>query len=47
LKDVATSVELMNQKLQAAGLQSDNRHVSKEERAAEFMQRPDRPVIWQ
>lgn len=47
LKDVATSVELMNQKLQAAGLQSDNRHVSKEERAAEFMQRPDRPVLWQ
>jgi hypothetical protein len=47
LKDVSTSVELMNQKLQAAGLQSDNRHVSKEERAAEFMQRPDRAVIWQ
>ncbi len=46
LKDVATSVDLMNQKMQAAGLQSDNRHKSKEERATEFMERPDRPVIW-
>lgn len=47
LKDVALAVELMKQKLEAAGLQSDNRHVSKEERASEFMKRPDRPVIWQ
>ena len=46
LKDVATSVELMNQKMQAAGLQADPRHKSKEERAAEFMERPDRAVIW-
>jgi hypothetical protein len=47
LKDVSTSVELMNAKMQAAGLVSDNRHLSKEERAAEFMERPDRAVIWQ
>jgi hypothetical protein len=47
LKDVATSVDLMRQKMEAAGLKSDGRHVSKEERAAEFMQSPDKPVIWQ
>jgi|APLak6261675434_1056106.scaffolds.fasta_scaffold00789_2 hypothetical protein len=47
LKDVATAVDLMKQKMVAAGLKSDDRHLSKEERAAEFMTRPDRPVIWQ
>ncbi len=46
VKDVATSVDLMNQKMKAAGLEPDNRHKSKEERAAEFMERPDRPLIW-
>lgn len=46
LKDVATSVDLMNQKMKAAGLEPDNRHKSKEERAAEFMERPDRPIMW-
>jgi hypothetical protein len=47
LKDVKTAVDLMKARMEAAGLQSDGRHVSKEGRAAEFMQRPDRPVIWQ
>ncbi len=47
LKDVATAVDMMKLKMQSAGLKSDDRHLSKEERAAEFMQRPDRPVIWQ
>lgn len=46
LKDVATSVELMKQKMDAAGLKADDRHLSKEERASEFMTRPDRPVLW-
>ncbi|HEY0880043.1 MAG TPA: hypothetical protein VGD87_00870, partial [Archangium sp.] len=47
LTDVKHAVELMKQKMEGAGLKSDDRHVSKEERAAEFMKRPDRPVIWQ
>jgi hypothetical protein len=47
LKDVATAVELMKQKMEGAGLKADNRHLAKEERAAEFMKRPDRPIIWQ
>jgi hypothetical protein len=47
LKDVKTAVDLMNTKMVAAGLQADNRHLSKEERAAEFMKRPDRPIVWQ
>ncbi len=47
LKDVATAVELMKAKMEGAGLKADNRHLAKEERAAEFMKRPDRPVIWQ
>ncbi len=47
LKDVANAVNLMKEKMTAAGLKSDDRHLSKEERATEFMRRPDRPVIWQ
>ncbi|MDP2270355.1 MAG: hypothetical protein Q8N23_30185 [Archangium sp.] len=47
LKDVATAVDLMKAKMEGAGLKADNRHLAKEERAAEFMKRPDRPVIWQ
>lgn len=47
LKDVTSAVDLMKQKMQAAGLKSDDRPLSKEGRAAEFMTRPDRPVIWQ
>lgn len=47
LKDVEAAVNLMKQRMEAAGLKSDDRHLSKEERAAEFMERPDRPVIWQ
>lgn len=47
LKDVASAVDLMKAKMEGAGLKPDNRHLAKEERAAEFMKRPDRPVIWQ
>lgn len=47
LKDVKTAVDLMKGTMEKAGLQSDNRHLSKEERAGEFITRPDRPVIWQ
>jgi hypothetical protein len=47
LKDVKSAVDLMKAKMVAAGLQSDDRHASKEERAAEFMKRPDRPIVWQ
>ncbi|MFZ5439389.1 MAG: hypothetical protein ACOZQL_05235 [Myxococcota bacterium] len=47
LKDVANAVELMKEKMVAAGLEPDDRHLSKEERATEAMRRPDRPVIWQ
>lgn len=47
LKDVATAVSLMKEKMNAAGLKSDDRMLSKEERAAEFIRSPDRPVIWQ
>lgn len=47
LKDVAQAVELMKEKMVAAGLEPDNRFLSKEERATEAMRRPDRPVIWQ
>ncbi|MFO0597890.1 MAG: hypothetical protein U0228_21490 [Myxococcaceae bacterium] len=46
LKDVSTSVELMKSKMTQAGLVDDGRHVSKEERASEFMKQPDRPIIW-
>lgn len=47
LKDVATAVDMMKAKMESAGLKSDGRHLSKEERAAEFMKRPDRPIVWQ
>lgn len=47
LKDVTAAVELMKAKMESAGLKSDDRHASKEERAAEFMTRPDRPIVWQ
>ncbi len=47
LKDVKTAVDLMKAKMEGAGLKADNRHLAKEERASEFMKRPDRPVIWQ
>lgn len=46
LKDVSEAVALMKEKMVAAGLEPDDRHASKEERATEFMRRPDRPVIW-
>lgn len=46
LKDVANAVNLMKEKMNEAGLKSDDRHLAKEERAAEFMRRPDRPIIW-
>lgn len=46
LKDVANAVGLMKEKMAEAGLKSDDRHLAKEERAAEFMRRPDRPIIW-
>ncbi len=47
LKDVSQAVELMKEKMVAAGLQPDNRHLSKEERATEALRRPDRPIVWQ
>lgn len=47
LKDVSQAVELMKEKMVAAGLESDPRFMSKEERASEAIRRPDRPVIWQ
>jgi hypothetical protein len=46
LADVEQVVQLMKERMIAAGLEPDDRHASKEERAAEFMRRPDRPVIW-
>lgn len=46
LGDVSQVVELMKEKMLAGGLELDPRLASKEERAAEFMRRPDRPVIW-
>ncbi len=46
LGDVSQVVALMKEKMLAAGLEPDDRHASKEERATEFMRRPDRPVIW-
>lgn len=46
LKDVANAVNLMKEKMNEAGLKSDDRHLAKEERASEFMRRPDRPIIW-
>lgn len=45
-KDVATAVELMKKKMEAAGLESDNAKKSKEERASDFITRPDRPINW-
>jgi hypothetical protein len=46
LKDVAQAVAMMKEKMVAAGLEPDDRHASKEERASEFMRRPDRPIFW-
>ena len=47
LKDVATAVSLMKEKMNAAGLKSDDRHLSKESRAAEFIKKPDHAIMWQ
>jgi hypothetical protein len=46
LKDVENAVTLMKEKMVAAGLESDDRHLSKEDRAAEFMGNKDRSVNW-
>lgn len=46
LKDVENAVALMKDKMVAAGLESDDRHMSKEERASEFMNDSKRSVNW-
>jgi hypothetical protein len=46
LKDVETAVALMKEKMVAAGLEPDDRHLAKEERAAEFIAAKDRAVNW-
>lgn len=46
LKDVENAVALMKDKMVAAGLEPDDRHMSKEERAAEFMNDSKRSVNW-
>lgn len=46
LKDVAEAVLLMKEKMIAAGLEPDDRRLSKEERASEFMNDARRAVNW-
>jgi len=46
LKDVENAVALMKDKMTQAGLEPDNRHLAKEERAAEFINDQNRSVNW-
>ncbi len=45
-KDVSSAVELMKQKMVGAGLELDDKKLSKEERASGFMDDKKRPVFW-
>ncbi len=45
-KDVSQTVELLKQRLQAAGLNEEPTKLSKEERASELGKSPNRPVFW-
>ena len=45
-KDVSSAVELMKQKMVGAGLEPDDKKLSKEERASGFMDDTKRPVFW-
>jgi hypothetical protein len=45
-KDVSQTVEVLKQRLQAAGLVEEPTKLSKEERASELGKSPNRPVFW-
>ena len=45
-KDVSQTVEVLKQRLEAAGLQEEPSKLSKEERASELGKSPNRPVFW-